>query len=261
MKATKFSDFLQPREKLKFVDRPHWIYVFSGAMWALALVALGFFTNTWVMANFVDPISGPVYGFDAFLRNVMGWTAVGVWWACVATAIVVLLHSIIYYRSTYVFSTDRRLFVKRGLIWVRVTEVSYSEIRKTDINYGLIGRFLGYGKLLLDARFVENSQIPFVPNPEQFEKIINYYNDLETDMNYTYITRGMKEETADDSIATCSECDAHTDPLYEQENFAMHVYEQQAHQVDGDNPDNIEADEKEKNLRPTGKPSNAFIHQ
>ena len=43
----------------------------------------------------------------------------------------------------------------------------------------------------MDARFVKDTDIPFVSNPENFAKLINYENDLIKDVNLSFATDGM----------------------------------------------------------------------
>ena len=55
-----------------------------------------------------------------------------------------------------------------------------------------MGRFLGYGKLMLDARFVEDEELPFTHRPETFGKLIHYNNDLTQDVNLALATNDIQ---------------------------------------------------------------------
>lgn len=194
MKAIKFSQFLQSREELKFVDRPHWIYVLEAAIWSIITIGVGFFVHNFIANSFIyHQLENNIHA-DGFLINIAAYVATACLWGSILIATVYFLSRLVFWSSTYVFASDRRLYMKTGLIRVLVNEVSFEEIRKTDINYGLLGRFLGYGKLMMDARFVEDSELPFVYHPELFAKLIHHENDLASDINLSYVTNNMTDD-------------------------------------------------------------------
>lgn len=218
MKATKFSQYLQGREELKFADNPHWIYLVEAAIWASVIALAGLFAHNFLVSNFIQPILNDNVRADGFFVNIAGYLAIGVFWGSILIGIGYFLNQLIFWASTFVFASDRRLYLKTGLIHVVVNEVSFEEIRKTDINYGWIGRFLGYGKLLMDARFVEDTALPFIYHPEQFSKLIHYGNDLASDINLSYATNGMTDH-ADNIIPQQTEKEDQVPPMHEQAEF------------------------------------------
>ncbi len=194
MKATKFSQFLQDREELQFVDRPHWIYIVEAVIWSAILILGGFFIHNLINDYFIFPrLENNIYA-DGFFLNVAAYASLFFLWGSVVFAALYFISMLIFWASTYVFASDRRLYMKTGLIRVLVYEVSFDEIRKTDINYGLLGRFLGYGKMVMDARFVEDTELPYIYHPETFQKIIHNANDLAGDINISYVTDNMPDE-------------------------------------------------------------------
>jgi hypothetical protein len=194
MKATKFSQFLQNREELKFVDRPHWIYLVEALIWGILISIAGLYLHNFIGDYFIIPwLADDVYA-DGFFINVFAYTAEIILWGSLLFSIFFFLNRFVFWATTFVFASDRRLYKKTGLIRVLVNEVSFEEIRKTDINYGLLGRFLGYGKLMMDARFVEDTELPYIYHPELFSKLIHHENDLAGDINLSYVTNGMTDK-------------------------------------------------------------------
>lgn len=226
MKATKFSQYLQAREELKYVDRPHWIYVVEAVLLTAIIFIAGFLAKIWLARLFIYPTLAVDPDANGFIVTAAAYIASMVFWGAIIWGTISFLYKIAFYLSTYVFASDRRLFMKTGMIRVLVHEISYDEVRKSDINYGLFGRFLGYGKLMMDARFVEDIDLPFTYNPEIFAKIIHYENDLVSDVNLSYATKGHRAE-ADRHVPKESEMCDHIKPMREQVNFADHAFTDQ----------------------------------
>lgn len=240
MKATKFSQFLQSREELKFVDRPHWIYLLEAVIWSIIIIAIGFFAQGLIAKFFIYPSLSENIFADGFFLTVLSLAAQIVLWGSILFSLIYFINNLIFWASTYVFSSDRRIFVKTGLIRVLVKEVSFEEIRKTDINYGLLGRFLGYGKLMMDARFVEDSNIPYTYCPEKFVKLIHYANDLAGDINISYITNNMEEE-ADEILARSDDVSSQVKPQREHEKFVNYAFSDgEAPDDEGENPGDVD---------------------
>lgn len=229
MKATRFDQFLQSREELKFVDRPHWIYVVEAIIWSAIIIGFGIFASQAIAATFIYPALGQNLAADGFFINIAAWASFALLWGSIVFAVIYFLIKLIFWASTYVFASDRRLYMKTGLMRVLVNEVSFDEIRKTDINYGWFGRFLGYGKLMMDARFVEDTDLPFIYYPEQFSKLVHYSNDLDGDMNLSYVTNGMKGK-ADQIIPEKAKVQDQIEPMRKQAEFVEQAYEKNDNQ-------------------------------
>lgn len=224
MKATRFDQFLQNREQLKLVDRPHWIYLAEALIWSAIIITTGLIVNEFIGAIIIFPtLNNNVYA-DGLIVNVAAWFASFALWGSILIAVVYFLNTLIFWASTYIFASDRRLYMKTGLLRVLVNEVSFDEIRKTDINYGWFGRLIGYGRLMMDARFVEDTDLPYIYNPEQFSKLIHYSNDLDSDINLSYVTKGMSEDV-DKIIPQKSETHEQVAPMHKQAEFADYAFD------------------------------------
>ena len=224
MKATKYSQFLQNRENLQYVDTPHWIYIFEAAIVCVVIMLAGIWINGFIIeSNFVRAFYSD-QGIGALLFTVMGYVALIIKWGAVAFALGYFLNRVTFFMTTYVFASERRLYIKTGLIMARVDELNFEEIKSVEVNYGFFGRFLGYGKTNMDARFVKDTEIPFVYNPEKLQKLINYENDLVKDVNLSFATQGMNDGG---QIHRISESDQNLPKAERQKQIIQH-YEQQA---------------------------------
>ena len=130
MKATRFDQFLQSREKLKFVDKPHWIYVVEAAVWSIVIVGVGIFIHSFLASQIIYPSLNNNINADGFIVNVAAYSARIALWSSVIVAILYFLNRLVFWASTYIFASDRRLYMKTGLLRVQVNEVSFDEIRK-----------------------------------------------------------------------------------------------------------------------------------
>jgi hypothetical protein len=152
-----------PDEQLIGVSAAHWIYGAKGIGW-LVLFSLGgliirYFINSFVVAG----------------TGILALTGFGqvAFWICLSIGSVLFFFHLLIMISTEVALTTKRVIYKRGLIAVDVREVDIEEVKAADVNNGWLGRFLNYGYLIFDARFVTNLQLPAIGDPYRFVKALN----------------------------------------------------------------------------------------
>jgi ABC-type antimicrobial peptide transport system permease subunit len=131
--------------------------------------------------NFIYPSLNNDISADGLMLNILAYLSYISFWGSFVIAALFFINKASYFFSTYLFASDRRIYIKTGFIRVLVSDINFDEIQKIDINYGLLGIFLGYGKLLLDVHFIANLHPPYTYKPENFLKLIHYKNDLDED--------------------------------------------------------------------------------
>lgn len=191
MRASKFSQYLQSNEHLEYVDSPHWIYVLEGAIVAAILTFIGFFAHNFITSFVADSNIARDSATNDLLLAVMFYTGLVIQWSGLVIGLAFFVYRVSFYLSSIVFASNRRLFFKTGLIMTSIHEVSYDEIRETHISYGFFGRYIGYGKPILDARFVQEFSLPYICRPEIFIKLIHFENDLVKDASISHIIDGV----------------------------------------------------------------------
>jgi len=146
-----------PDENLVGVARLHWIYIIKGVLWLGGCVIGGGIIQT-IFAMYVP-------AFSVFGNFVLG------------LAIIFGVLMFILYLGKLLFTelglTTERLIYKRGLLFVDVREVDLEEIKSESIDNGVLGRILNYGYLDLDARFIEDMDLPAISDPYRFVKAMN----------------------------------------------------------------------------------------
>jgi hypothetical protein len=152
-------------EKIICRANPHWIYILQGFLLLLFAIATGFTLDTMIKlypsALSLDIENESVANLFFYLRS-------SVFTVCLAIGIILFLHNLIFYRSTHVALTSDRLIYKTGMFFVNVHESSLDEIKGEQVHNGFFGRFLDYGFLQIDCRFVKNMYLPAVAHPYAF---------------------------------------------------------------------------------------------
>ena len=157
---------IAPGEEMIGVSRIHWIHVVQGLLWLIGLMALGFVLDS-LIAGFFGLILPSVQFAGALLEA----TWLELFFLCAGLYIFSVYF--IHFATTEVALTNQRVIYKRGWIFVDIKEVNLDEIKGSNIDLGLLGRFLGYGSIALDARFVRDTQLPFINEPYRFVRAMN----------------------------------------------------------------------------------------
>ncbi len=148
-------------ERLIYIARMHWINIVRGGFWFLAFAVIGLAVE-WELPMYLyvgdvevlgRNYGSPVIWFRLFMVG--------------AGALIFLVHVIGFF-WTEIALTSRRIVFKKGMISTEVEEIDLAEIRAERISHGILGRVLGYGRLHLDSRFVQDINLPIVRKPYKF---------------------------------------------------------------------------------------------
>ncbi len=169
---------LGPDETLIGITSAHWIYGATGIVWLAGMMIIGLILDSYAT------------GFFGYLFRDSGAPAVNIignvmFWMATALGIVMFFFYILVMISLEVGLTSRRIIYKRGLIFVDVKEVDLEEIKAADVNNGWFGRFLNYGYVILDARFVTGVDLPAIAKPYRF---VNALNEARGEMRHDSMT-------------------------------------------------------------------------
>jgi hypothetical protein len=154
-------------EKLIGIARLHWIYIVQGILWFVACVAIARLTGS-VFNHFLAIIPAtsslglPILALQTWLTP----------FALFFGAIICSLY-VVKVLTTEIGLTNRRIIYKRGWLFVNVKEIDIEEIRGENLNTGYLGRFLNYGYINLDCRFIGDVQLPAIENPHVFLKALH----------------------------------------------------------------------------------------
>lgn len=160
---------LEEDEHMASARRLHVIFLLNGLFWFLALAAMGygFDIALWYYLGAYVPVNE--LNFGAFTFSLQpGW--IGGFFT-IAGGIIFLIE-LLKYTTTYIVVTTKRIIIKRGWINVRLDQTDLSDVRGVHVNQGWLGRFLNYGRVILDCRFVKDVSFPYVPKPYEIVSII-----------------------------------------------------------------------------------------
>lgn len=155
-------------EKLVGIARLHWIYAAQGLIWLGSCVAFALLLdgaiNHLLMKFPVDneTLVLPLLSLSSWLMP----------FALIFGGIICSFY-FIKVLTTEIGLTDRRMIYKTGWIFVRTQEVEIEEIRGEKVNTGYLGRFLNYGYINLDCRFIGDVSLPAVSKPNNFLKALH----------------------------------------------------------------------------------------
>lgn len=149
-------------EKIIIEANIHWIYIITGMVWFAGFLIIGLVLNDLLWVHFgvkipfhKQEVAGIPFGVH------YPWIAI----TFGAAGLVILILHILKVFCTEIALTNERIIYKTGWIFVDVKEIDLAEIRAEKVNHGLIGRFLKYGELHLDSRFVGDVYLPAVHLP------------------------------------------------------------------------------------------------
>ena len=174
---TRFiKNFISDGEHIVYVTRLHWIYAVEGMLWLAFMTVTGYAADYFLWKHFGVHAENDQQNI---LVLVFGSRYPWTFWLFSAGGIFICLVHIIKLFATEIALTDERLVFKTGLIFVNVKEIDLSEVRAEQVHHGLLGRFLGYGTLHLDSRFVGDIYLPAVRKPYKLLKAIHAFRHRE----------------------------------------------------------------------------------
>ncbi len=171
------------QEKLLSITRPHWIYLLEGLFWFVSLTIIGLLVSQY----FYEYIGLHAIKFKVNLwfvqfdqRNtpipwIFGFTGFAVFWPL-----------LLAYISAEVGLTDQRIIYKHGLIFIEIEQVDLEDIRAEHVSHGLLGWLLGYGKIRLDCRFIDDLWLPAMRDPYRLIKASHTARMKHPEIDYNY---------------------------------------------------------------------------
>lgn len=156
-------------ETLVLIARLHWIFVVKGLAWLafFLLLSLGIDNLGAKLMLALDQAGRTGIAFLVFrLSNYVQY-------GCAIIGLLMLGIYLSAYMTTTVGLTTRRLMLRKGVLFVKLTNIDLEEIKSEYVDHGMLGRFLNYGEVHMDARFVENFYIPNIADPYHLLRALN----------------------------------------------------------------------------------------
>lgn len=157
---------LGPNEHLLGLAAVHWIYGVKGLLWLFVPLMLVSVLEDMTIAYLGVDYGGGWYDLIDIVGNVLFWIGV-------ALGSTMCLFYFVLMVSTELGLTDKRIILKKGLLFVDVKEIDLDEFKAADVDHGILGRFLNYGYIKLDSRFISDATLPAIGAPYRFLKALN----------------------------------------------------------------------------------------
>ncbi len=172
----------KPRERVPFIEDAcgadetllltahlHWIFLLKGATALLVFMWIGRVFDTY-SEKFIPNLVNYNLDTSAFMLYKLGdYVEKG----CFVIGAVICLMYIVAFLTTTIGLTTKRLMLRTGLIFVKLTNVDLEEFKGEYVDHGFLGRFLNYGEIHMDARFVSNFYVPTIADPYRLIRAIN----------------------------------------------------------------------------------------
>jgi len=161
---SKTKTFLLPNEQIVFQANPHWLFLLV----SIGQIFLFFF----------------LYYF--FACPFLGFMAHALEHYCYVTALIILIFlSLVFYldwKFNRLYLTNYRLIRESGIIGKRYMSVRLSNIEDTTCTFGILGRILGYGDLIIESAGTYGQMIfKGIPKPRKMKTLIErwrFYSDV-----------------------------------------------------------------------------------
>ena len=174
--------FIDSDEKILTITSLHWIYVVQGALWLLFFIVLGVIANHYLLlysgSNQAGLASMSLWSFHSSELKVP------VIWIFGTIGLSGLLFMFLMYISIEVGLTNKRILYKKGIIHIQTQEVDLIDMRSESVDHGWLGWLLGYGRLHLDCRFMEDVYLPALAKPYDLVKAIHVARLRHPDIDY-----------------------------------------------------------------------------
>ena len=159
-------------EEIIHIDQFHWMYTLSALMsivWGLVACIVVIWASLYFQANVMDPASGK--GVIEQIRSLHPGIRLGAFF-CFILGVLRFAQLMVIKATTEIAVTTSRLIYKRGLVARYVGEISIDRIEGVNVLQSILGRILGYGRLMVRGMGVGEVVLPPLANPIAFRKAI-----------------------------------------------------------------------------------------
>ncbi len=147
----------------------HWIFLAKGLSWLVGLLLIGIYldlsSDKW-MLQLIDRN----YEMLSYVVFRIGNAILPI---CAVLGLIMCMIYFSAYFTTVVGLTTKRLMIRKGLLFVKMINVDLEEIKGEYVDNGMLGRWLNYGEIHMDARFVANFYVPNIEDPYRLIRTIN----------------------------------------------------------------------------------------
>jgi hypothetical protein len=169
-------------EKLLLIARPHWIYLFEGLLCFIGLTVIGLAADYY----FYQYVGSHAVRFDIDLWIIkFNELNTPILWLFGFMGFAIFYPLFLAFVSAEVGLTNQRIIYKRNLLFIEVEQVDLEDIRAEHVSHGWFGWLLGYGRIRLDCRFVDDVRLPAIRKPYRLIKAMHTARMRHPDIDYT----------------------------------------------------------------------------
>ena len=206
---------LGPNEEILMGARFHWMYTLTAVFWILFGLAMGialgyaaiWFVVTQQMRAIWSQLPDHLYqqAWDQIVKDNGGYLKI-LWGlhpllrfgilGCFLLGLFFFAHMMIIKATTEIAVTSERLVYKKGLIARHVGELNIDRIEGVSVRQDVMGRLLGYGRVLIRGMGVGEVLLPLIEAPIEFRRAIQEAKAIQDSKDHKAHAAPMK--TTDD---------------------------------------------------------------
>lgn len=172
---------IPPQDKLIAIYRPHWIYILEGILWMAAFWYGGFYLDRLMIS--MDPEYAILFDIDLLGKH-FSHNHTPILWLSLAIGFAVFWPLLLGYISSEIGITEHYVIRKKGIFFIEVDQIDMDDIRAEHVKNGWLGWILGYGRVELDCRFMDDIPLPTISNPYRMVKNIHIARYKHPNINY-----------------------------------------------------------------------------
>lgn len=167
---------LSSDEKIIHIGRFHWMYTVAAIMsivWGIVGCIAVIWASIYVQTNFMQGNIPVDDGVMAMIKSLHP----GIRLAAFLIFVMGLLRfaqMMVVRATTEIAVTTSRLIYKRGLVARYVGEMSIDRIEGVNVLQSILGRILGYGRVMVRGMGVGEVVLPPLDNPVKFRRAIEH---------------------------------------------------------------------------------------
>ena len=174
---------IAPDEKLLLIARTHWIYLFEGLLCFIGLTIAGLVADYY----FYRYVGSHAVRFDVDLWIIQfSELNTPIPWFFGIVGFVVFYPLFLAFISAEVGLTNQRIIYKRNLLFIEIEQIDLSDIAAEHVSHGWFGWLLGYGRIRLDCRFVDDVWLPAIRKPYRLIKTMHIARKKHPSIDYTH---------------------------------------------------------------------------
>lgn len=154
---SNYTTSLLPNENFKYCTKKHAIIFSAPILFSIIVSLLQIFSSMAVNSHYLA--FPTIFSYDFRILPIL---VVGYSW----------MMQILSYTTSRYMITNKRVILREGFFWLKVTEINVLNISEINIEQNILGRIINYGSVKINSFGSNSAEIQNIAGPEQFKRKI-----------------------------------------------------------------------------------------